>query len=95
MALYIVPSPWLCALKRKLVLSLPPPHTHIHRSFLSKWAKLIARAERAFISPYLQHINVSIAEVDVEDFGQRDSRTQYSCKWVGEVRSGIVHVAKT
>lgn len=69
-----------------------PTHTH----FLSKRAKLMARAEReiTFISPYLQHINVSIAEVDVEDFGQRDSRTQYSCKGVGEVRSDVARVAK-
>lgn len=47
-----------------------------------------------FISSYLQHVDVGVAEVNVEDFGQRDSRTQYSYKERGKSRSVVIHEAK-
>ena len=50
-----------------------------------QWSKVMSKgqggkAEWSSISSYLQHVNVCIAKVDVEDFGERDARTQHSCK---------------
>lgn len=37
------------------------------------------KAEQSKVSPYLQDVDVCIAEVDVENFGERDTRTQHGC----------------
>lgn len=50
------------------------------------------KAEQSKISPYLQDVDVCIAEVDVEDFGERDTRTQHGCG--GKKKSTTVSAAK-
>lgn len=49
--------------------SLPPPNS---------WAWSGERKELFF--PYLQDVDVCIAEIDVEDFGERDARAQHGCE---------------
>ena len=60
----------------------------------SQFLSFPRKAEQSSLSPYLQDVNVCIAEVNVEDFGKRDTRAQHSCgekKWPGTISMAKRH----